>query len=241
MSGSPGHHGWRRGLAVLAGVLIVGCSMRIEPAPSPSPTATATLAPWPSPSPARESSPEDGWTEYELAADGLALALPASWHTVNVDAPVPTPERLVQGAREPGPASAVRDPDPEMRFYAFDLASVGGEDAFMTNLNILHYHLAGATTLAEFGAGNVRELGRMAQLIAPLQQAMVALPAGPALRLRYGLAVEGEGGHTLSLTQFLLVRGQEGYVLTFATTPPQLEAYTPVFERIGRSLRWLGP
>ncbi|MDI7274835.1 MAG: hypothetical protein QME94_02535, partial [Anaerolineae bacterium] len=94
---------------------------------------------------------------------------------------------------------------------------------------------------SSFGEANVSELERMARLATPVEQHMVQWPSGQALCLQYTLALDTPQGQLadLSLTQFLVVHGQDGYVLTFATTPGQLARYAPIFEQIGRTFRLL--
>jgi hypothetical protein len=241
MHGLPGRHALRLGLAALAGVLVVGCSavLNVQPTSSPSPVATPTTAPRPTFTPAGSERLGDDWTEYTLAEEGFALALPPSWQRVDARSRPPSAPLLASSLRGPAPARVPAAGGSEMPFFALDMASGGDPAGFMT---ILHQPLSAPATLAEFAAGNVRQLARLPQLASPVDEQFIDLPAGPALRLRYELSLgdSGEEGR-LSLTQLLLVHGQEGYVLTFSSLPARLDSYAPVFERISRSFRWLEP
>jgi hypothetical protein len=237
MVGSPGHRMLRVALAAVMGVPFLACGVTLSFNATPLPTVAPTLTPLPTGTAAAPSP--GGWTQYTLAEDGLALALPPSWQQVDLDHP-PAPVLRAQNAREPGLAAIRPAIDPETRFFAFDLAPESVASEVLANLSVVHRHLATPATLAEFASANARQLAAMAGLLAPPLQEDLQLPAGPAVRLRYQLAVDpADPGRRLALTQLLLVHGQEGYVVTLATAPAQAAHYEPVFDQIGRSLHWL--
>lgn len=239
MAGSPGRRTWRVGLAVAMGLLILACGVTLSSKPAPLPTEAPTFTPLPTSTPVADPLPGEGWMEYTLAQDGLVLALPASWRQVDLDEPPPGILRAGR-AREPGLATPQQGMDPETRFFAFDLAPESVSSEVLANLSIVHRHLGAHAGLDEFGSSNAREVAAMAGLVAPPQQESLQLPAGLALRLRYEIALEGsDPDRRLALTQLLLVHEQEGYVLTLATAPAQAAHYAPIFDQIGRLLRWL--
>lgn len=239
MAGSPGRRTLRVGLAVVVGLLIPACGVTLSSKPAPLPTEAPTFAPLPTSTPVANPSPGEGWMEYTLARDGLVLALPASWRQVDLEDPPPGILRA-ESVREPGLAAALRGMDPETRFFAFDLAPESIASDVLANLSIVHRHLGARASLDEFGSSNARQVAGMAALVAPPRQDPLQLPAGPALRLRYEIALEGsDPDRRLALAQLLLVHEQEGYVLTLATAPAQAAHYAPIFDEIGRSLRWL--
>lgn len=241
---SPGNRALRVGLVAVAGLLVLGCSvgaLRLWPFTSP------LVTPPPPPlTPSPGTSLPGGWREYREPDDGFAIALPDTWRRVDLDAPgqpAPLPAGD-EGLWRPAGALAARvrgQGASGVRFFAFDLSPESVTSGFMTTVNVLHLPLSGAASLAEFGERNVRELERAARVRRPMTQERVDLPAGQALRLRYELTIDlaADEELCLSLTQFLLVWAQQGYVLTFATQPWQLEHYAPLFDEIGRSLRWL--
>lgn len=203
--------------------------------PAPNPTSTAPT-----------QALTEGWTEYRQPEDGFAVALPATWRKVDAGPQVLTTAFTAL----PAPATALsafavasdRPAGSDFCFYALDLAPESTGNAFATNLNVLHRPVPAAMALADFASGNVAELEKAAQVIKPVLQERVQLPAGPAVRLHYRLTVPVAEGPDLqlSLTQLLLVSRQSGYVLTFATLPEQETHYSDVFQRIAQSLRWLG-
>lgn len=260
MKGIPCGRVLRVALAAIAGLLVIACSatgqgisgtsrpLMMRPSPSPQPPLTATALPTHTP-PAGQAKIEEGWTEYSLPDDGFAVALPQTWRKVDAGTDDSlAPAYIAQAEHGLVPASnlQVRDDSlrsSDVRFLALDTAPESVASGFMTNLNVLHRSLVGNISLAEFGAGNVRELEKVKRVIKPVQVQVVQLPAGQALRLRYELELSSGDAQAprASLTQFLLINGQEGYVLTFATTPALLEKYKPIFEQIGSSFRWLSP
>jgi len=239
MVGSPGQRVVRLALAAVAAVSVVACGGVLSLNPAPLPTRAPTPAPLPTGTPAADALPGDGWAQYTLAEDGLALALPRSWQQVDLDNP-PGSILRAEKAREPGLATALPAMDPETRFFAFDLAPESVASDVLANLSVVRRHLSNTASLAEWNSANAREVAKMAALVAPPLQEDLQLPAGPALRLRYQIALDGaHPDRCLALTQLLLVHAQEGYVITLATAPTQAPHYAPIFDEIGRSLRWL--
>lgn len=249
MSGWPRRRILRLTLAVIAGLLVVGCSAGGgspgEVSLSPTPEVPTNPAPNPT-STAPTQALTEGWTEYQQPEDGFAVALPATWRKVDAGPEVHTTAftaRLEPAAALSALAAAQGRPaGSDFCFYALDLAPESTGNAFATNLNVLHRPLPAAMALADFASSNVGELEKEAQVVKPVLQERVQLPAGPAVRLQYRLAVPVAEGPDLqlSLTQLLLVSRQSGYVLTFATLPEQEAHYGDVFQRIAQSLRWLG-
>lgn len=255
MKGPSGRRALRLTLAVLAGLFVVGCSTdigAISPTPrsgvvpSPSRGLPVTSIPVPTPNTLVRGAPEQAWTEYEEPADGFAVSLPAGWQKVvsgsqMVAIALETLERCDRGLAALLSQNRTRLANSEIPFLAVDRGSGSGAGGFTASLNVLHRRLSGPISLAEYSAANVRTLENTGPVVKPVEQEILQLPAGGAVRLRYQLSVKArEGGEfSLSLTQFLLVRGQEGFVLTFATAPAELGRYQPVFDRIGRSFRWL--
>jgi hypothetical protein len=236
-------------LAVGASLLIAGCAGTPTPAPTPT-SPEITPAPGMLPTPDEPLNLAQNWREYRQSEDGFAVSLPPSWHKFDVNAEtlsvalpalgVQNPALIALISREAGQRSRSGS---EIHFFAFDLTSDAAGTGFMTNLNILHQPLTLSMGLSEFGAVNVRELEQVAQLARPVLQEQAILPAGRALRLSYQLVVDlGDNQRLdLSLVQYLLVRGREGYVITFATMPGQCQQYEATFERIAGTFRWLAP
>jgi hypothetical protein len=191
-------------------------------------------------------TPLPGWTEYEQPENGFAIALPSSWRKINPDPA--SLANVVQMLRQQNPelaelveSASARLQGSGVRFIAFDMSADSVASGFLTSLNVLYQPLESGTTLDSFGESNVAELQKLTDLSTPIERRAVQWPAGRALCLRYTIGLDTSGGHraSLCLTQFLFVEGQDGYVLTFATTPGQLDHYRPLFEQIGRTFRVL--
>ncbi len=238
-------------LAAIVGFLVVGCGAGGTPAPGQ--TVSFTPLPYGPPGIAATptvpggTTPIPGWTEYSQPEDGFAIALPGSWRKINPDPA--SLANVIQMLRQQNPelaelveSASRRLQSSDIHFIAFDMSAESVASGFLTNLNVLHRSLEGGTTLESFGDANVQELERLTDLSSPIQRQDVQWPAGPALCLRYTVGLDTPGGQRaeLSLMQFLFVQGHDGYVLTFATTPGQLDRYKPLFEQIGRTFRPLG-
>ena len=67
---------------------------------------------------------------------------------------------------------------------------------------------------------------------------MVQLPAGTAVRLRYGLHFVLDGREVeVATTQYVLVRVTRAYVVTYTTLRSRVAGLSPLFEASARTIR----
>jgi hypothetical protein len=75
--------------------------------------------------------------------------------------------------------------------------------------------------------------------VGAVERQKVALPAGEAIRLSYEVAATAAPGQppiNARLIQYLFVRGNQGYLLTFTTLSNQVDRDLPVFDAIAGSV-----
>ncbi|MGQ9683821.1 MAG: hypothetical protein ACUVX9_14895 [Anaerolineae bacterium] len=241
-------------LASLASWLMIACAAPQTVAPSPL-TTTPTPAASPSPTSRIHIEPTltlstrpnnnilAGWVEHQESESGFAFALPAHWRRID-----PARGAQLLGASAPADASGPQSPLPITPVHLFSgvcfVAVEAGDGAGvrpLASVNVLERRLDQAPSLAAFVKRNVGMLESSPQVRAPVEQTAVTLPAGPGVRLRYRLqATTGAGAEfELALTQYLLLRGRRGYVLTGAAPAASEGDYRPLFEAMAASLRWL--
>ncbi|MBM3131160.1 MAG: hypothetical protein FJ009_21365 [Chloroflexi bacterium] len=216
------------------------------PTAIPSPTLPPTTATRVIPLPATPvlTPAEPGWTLHSLPQDGFAISVPTSWAAQPSDpAALASLMRQVQ-EKNPQYAKVLGSQAPQMaaagiKFIAIDLTPQPEAPNFATNLNVLRHTIPSATTFDAYVNTNVKQL-QDSGIAKSITRRRVKLPAGDAEEIRYAaaMAITGAEKTQMALTQYLLVRNQQGYVLSF-TTDPKLDAkYFPLFEKIVRSLQW---
>ena len=92
----------------------------------------------------------------------------------------------------------------------------------------------------DFAGGVVATaLGQVPGIVGPVERTKVSLPAGEAIRFSFEVqatAAAGQPPSNVRLVQYLLVRGNQGYLLTFTTLSSHLDRDLPVFDDIVQSL-----
>lgn len=169
-----------------------------------------------------------GWVVYLQPEAGFALALPESWTVAD------TSEMLDEFVTD------ATDGDGNLALFAID-TSPGALDAEMPGiLNVLTGTLPVSLSLDLIVRLNVAQMEQSPALQGPIEQQRLTLPAGSAAQLRYTLSpASGTGRPDLAVTQVLLVRDGQLYLLTFASGTGEAEAYARTFSRIAETLRFL--
>jgi hypothetical protein len=211
--------------------------------PSPTllqPTATRVI---PLPATPVLTPAETGWTLHPLPQEGFAISVPSSWAAQPFDPA--TLASFMQKVQEKNPtyAKALGNQAPQMaaagiKFIAIDLTTHPESPNFATNLNVLH-HAAPTMTFDTYVNTNVKQV-QDSGVAKALNQRRVKFPFGEAAEIRYtaAMAITGTEKTQMALTQYLILRNREGYVLTFTTTPALDAKYFPTFEKIARSWQW---
>ncbi len=216
--------------AIVIAALAAACGGAATPVP-----ASPTAAPTPTLDPA--------WTLHESEADGFAIALPTEWRPIELDAKTldasleaavgqsPELKFMLEGQARNLIASGVK-------FFAFDLGAESIESGMTTNVNIIKIPLGAEVALDFYVDLNLGQLEGLSSVEKPVLHKRVKVMAGDAEQLRYGMTVNTPNGNlTLALTQYLVIVGEDAYVITLTTSADQAEGYSAVFEQIGQSFR----
>jgi hypothetical protein len=125
-------------------------------------------------------------------------------------------------------------------FIAADLDPPAAGKDYLTNLNVIRQPSPGVS-LAAIGAALRKELQATGSVRGAIRTRVVATRAGKALEARY-LFQGGAAGSlvTGAATQYLVLRRRTLFILTYTTSPALSAHYRPVFERSGRSFRFVG-
>ena len=186
----------------------------------------------------RQVGAAGGLKVYEVASQGFELGLPPEWKVSSVDQALPAAERERLARENPEFAEAfeaVGSDESPVKLLAFDPKV---EKEFATNVNVIAVPLPNGTTLEEFVEANRADLAGLESIQGDVDSEPVELPAGPGERMQYRLGITTEGEQlTVSTTQYYVVAGDRGYIVTFSTLPELLSRHEPEFERIAESLR----
>ncbi len=222
-------HNWLRWLGLLGFmiVLIAGCGST----PAPAPTATIAAAPLPA-----------DWQRVELAE--LSLALPPEWvRTAAEDLDVS--DAVTEMAAQNPELQALLDQgrtalgSGKVQLIAFDVAPERIDPSgFPTNLRVGQQTFAEAVSLAAISDANEQELRTTAGFSA-VERAAVMLGEQPATRLRSRLQINNAVGAPMQLIleQYLLLRGQELFIVTLTTPTGREQTYRPIFDQILATIR----
>lgn len=178
-------------------------------------------------------------TTYEVASAGFAAAVPRSWETASVDDPA---ERGDWPALEQAPTlrpylEALREPDPTMKFVAFDPEV---RDAFATNLNVVVERLDPGMSFETYARTLIAQLELVPVVVGDITSDDVELPAGDAVRASYRLKLTAGGAtKTVSTLQYVVGAGRAAYTLTYTTLPVLAGDYEAAFEDSARAFRLL--
>jgi hypothetical protein len=224
---------------LLALVIVLVCCIGVacRKGPGSSDTSPGTIQPVP------EARDESGWPYYEVAADGFGLSLPPDWRQVDMNPA--TFESKAQELTRQNPDLAPMFTGLRgqlatgVKFFGFDLRTK--RNGFATNVNVLRYALpAGSRSLDAATAASLAQLEAIPGIAKPVSHERIKVPNGERERFRSKLTMSSPAGAsvTTAMTQYLLVRGEDGYVVTLVTTAEEADQRFATFERIGRSFRF---
>lgn len=182
-----------------------------------------------------------GWIVHRVPREGFALALPLGWQT---DDPGTLRERLVPIMRAnpelaPFVEAGLSGRNPAVKLFAFDVRrtalAAARHQRFVTNASVI---VAPGPPPWNVSTPSLR---RSLAIPGPLVRRRLALPAGRALELRYNLRFRQPSGPPAAVvvTQYGFARGNKQYVVTFTTTPGQVELYSSLFRQSAETFRFL--
>ncbi|MBN1933939.1 MAG: hypothetical protein JW934_04720 [Anaerolineae bacterium] len=234
------------------------------PTPTPTPTHTATptstptAAPTftPTPAPTSTSVPEEtgniitstletGWTLYELADEGFAIALPPEWQSIDLNSGLLGNALALVGEKNPAfkevfSSEAMRNLVASgVKFYGLDLKPETLIYDLPASMNIIQVDLGIAIPLDALIPNTLKQLETVADPKTPITHRRVTLSDLAAEELKYGLSMTDMMGNPVKgqITQYLLIDGTVQYAITLISPNELAEDYAPVFEQIGQSFQ----
>jgi hypothetical protein len=183
---------------------------------------------------------ESGWPLYEVPAEGFALALPPDWRQFDMNPA--TFEASIQETMKQNPhfepmlGNLRQQLTAGIKFFGLDEATLN--TGFATNVNVLRIRLPPGGTLTAV-ADTVRQMESLPNFIKPIVHERLKMATGDRERLRCKLTMQMPTGQTVTLacTQFVLVKGNDGFAVTLTTLQEHEAKYAETFDKIGNSFR----
>ena len=181
-----------------------------------------------------------GWQTVKQA--GFSFALPPAWEVLSaedgnfesaLDDAVRENPRLERVAGQARTALVNR----QIKLLAFDLAPEDELPNYTTMLSIGQQPLEQPVSLAEVTEANERQL--QASGFSDVNRAIARIAGEDVARLSSTLQINDASGAPLALAveQFIVLKAQQQYILTFTTVADQRARMQPVFEQIMATLR----
>lgn len=180
----------------------------------------------------------DEWTTHDLTAEGFRLDLPPGWQKVSpgeVDASfealrASNPDLAEQIESQAGNLNEL------VRFFAFDTRSPTLAQEFATNVNVVVEPLPGGVDFAGYLDANLTQLRQVATVTVTVEDENIALPGGRAAVINSVFTLNAPTGEReVAVTQYLLMKGSRGFILSMTTTPEHTATYRPVWEQIAKT------
>lgn len=227
--------------AALVVLFLVGCA-GLAPTPTtvPTPAATATL------SSASMSAAEASWSFYTNKSEGMAIGLPPGWKRLELDragleAGIEAVAKQNAELADALQAQANMLKSSGIRFYALDLGPEAVASQSITDVSIQKQTLESAPSFDVYVQANVTKLEEMTTVVKPVAHRRLQLEAGATEEVRYLVEVRATDGQTrtLAVAQYLMLRGNDSYVITCSTLDAYKDKYASVFLSIAQNFRFL--
>jgi hypothetical protein len=187
-----------------------------------------------------KSTLDPGWKRVAAAAEGFSVGMPPGWESVSTTDADKAFEAL-QSAN-PQLAALVKDQlggslSSLIKLLAFDTKSPTLAQQFATNMNVVVAPAAGVP-IETFLEQNLIQL-RKTPGLSSVESRRMELPSGPAGSVTSQLTVNAPGGaQQVAITQYLVVNGTNGYIMSFSTLPSFKQTYVRLFEQIAETFRF---
>jgi len=182
---------------------------------------------------------DPGWQKVSVGAEGFSVGIPPGWKSVSTTSADQAFEALK--AANPQLANLVKDQLGEslsslIKLLAFDTNSPTLEEKFATNMNVVVAPAPGVD-INTFLEQNLAAL-RKTPGLANVEYKNLRLPAGPGALVTSQLTLNAPGGaQQVAITQYLLVNGAKGYIMSFSTLPSFVHNYEADFRKIAETFR----
>jgi hypothetical protein len=184
---------------------------------------------------AREAPVPAGYRLRLARSEHVGLAFPPGWQALTAqDARFPGVTQMFArlDPRLGSAVAALSMPDGPIKLLGFDRLRGAG---FATIASVMVGRARPGVTYEEWSADAARHIRELPSVRGRVLTRKVDLPLGDALRLEFVRAYDS--GARLATLQYVVVRGETLYIVTFATRPRLVPRYARAFAASARTLR----
>lgn len=215
--------------------------------PSGSPSASAAAggkANEPSPTPSAsggQGSVPDSWTVVNVDEEGYSLALPEEWITASADDLADTGVFDDLAEQNPEARAALEQAkqgieNGSVSFFAFETGRRTERYGFATNVNVVNVPNPGTATPRQVADQMASALPLQIPGLEVIRTDALTLPAGEAALVESTWTLQQESGLlALRLTQYLILAGDTGYVLSMTSPDASADRYADVWPDVAGS------
>jgi hypothetical protein len=185
--------------------------------------------------PARDAPVPAGYRLRLARSDHVGLAFPPGWQVLTSrDARFPGVNQMFArlDPRLGSAIAALGAVDGPMKLLGFDRH---GEAGFATTASVMLGRVRRGVTYEDWSVDAVRRVRDLPSVQGRVLKRRVELPLGEALRLDYIRAYAD--GSRIATLQYVVVRGETLYIVTYATRPRLAARYARAFAASARTLR----
>jgi hypothetical protein len=208
---------------------------------SPIPSVGASSSSTALGSPAASGPLPAGWSVAVIDEAGFSIGLPDGWQKLSIE-----------DVNASGAFDALKSANPEaagvlqqaqdaiasgrIALFAFDGAPTDTSRAFAANVNVIN---AGATSgsARQAADGLANAIRQQVPVEGEVETDTVDLPAGAAGIVRYRWRVADASGAAtdVAVTQYAILAGGTGYIVSFSVAADTMDEYGPLIEQMARS------
>ena len=190
----------------------------------------------------------NGWVLYDMPTVGLAIAAPPSWSVYSYDEA--GREKLSEDLKTKDPNVAARLQNVVQGFeglgsvmlLGLDVEPADGAD-FVSNFNIIIEEVGPGLDLDTIADLIIPQIQALLPVASEVEQERIEIPAGDAAVLRYLMDQPLIGGDTaqIAVTQYMLINGPQGTVVTFTGPSEGMDEMSMLFEDMIETLELYSP
>lgn len=216
-----------------AALALAACGGGTTGASAPGASASAETSDLPS-----------GWTRVEVAAEGFSIGVPDGWQEISAEdigesgAIGELASANPQVADTLGQAQAMLEAG-QIAFFAVDTEPDDPSVGFAANVNVIN--AGGAAAASGDAEAAAEEMAAAIRAQVPVNGEVTTdtetLPSGEAGIVRYEWSIAGADGAPIdvAVTQYAIVAGGSGFVITFSAPAAAADQYAPVFAEMAAS------
>lgn len=197
-----------------------------------------------SPSLATTADVPEGWSRAEVASEGFSLGVPDGWQEMSAEDIGGSDVMGAMASANPQVADTLAQAQAmlesgQIAFFAVDTEPDEPTIAFAANVNvILGGEGPGSAADAEAAADEMAAaIAAQVPVNGEITTETATLPAGEAGIVRYEWSIAGADGTPIdvAVTQYAILAGGRGFVLTFSAPAAAAAGYEEVFVQIAES------